>query len=154
MPRGGARPGAGAKPKGRHNIVDFPAHATSATTPLSPDAVASLHEPPADLPDAQKAIWRVYAPLAIEQRTLALATAPGFRELVEQMALKDDIATRLARFGADGKTGSDRVKLYTRLSQRVDASLARFKLTAFGKPADGSGQKQAQANPWSQVAGQ
>ena len=40
--------------------------------------------------------------------------------------------------------------LYVRLAQRLDASLARFKLTASGKPA--SSDRPKVENPWSRVA--
>ncbi|OFW37638.1 MAG: hypothetical protein A3J29_06080 [Acidobacteria bacterium RIFCSPLOWO2_12_FULL_67_14b] len=129
--------------------------------------MAALLEPPADLPDvssspalpgvvltSQQVYWRRWAPHAIEQRTLTPATAAGFRELCEVAAFKDELAARLQRFGIDGKAGAERMRTYTRLSQRLDAALGRFKLTAFGKPADGGGgrrQEPGAVNPFAQV---
>lgn len=141
-------PGAGGPPAGQ--------------PPTGPELLA-LREPPADLPAAiaapglgvaltsQAEFWRRYAPLAIDQRTLVPATVPGFRELCELAAFTEELAARLRKFGSEGKAGSERMRNYTRLSQRLDQAFARFKLTAFGKPADGGGQKKPAANPFSQV---
>lgn len=155
MPRGGARPGSGPKPKRRRNVVDFPAGSSSSASSIAAGEAAareSLLEPPADLRDgrpapgvdagllpSEKDFWRRYAPSAIEQGTLVPATVHGFRELCELAAFKEEYAARLAKYGSDGKTGADRMRMYTRLAQRLDVALARFKLTAFGKAADGGG---------------
>jgi hypothetical protein len=45
------------------------------------------------------------------------------------------------------------MRTYLKLAQLVDARLARFKLTAFGKPADGVTGRQTHKNPWHEVAG-
>ena len=133
--------------------------------PVSAEEAAALLEPPADLPDvsaspalpgmiltSQRAYWLRWAPHAVDQRTLTPATAAGFRELCEVAAFKEDVAVRLQKFGSDGKSGAERMKQYTRLSQRLDACLGRFKLTAYGKPMDGGGSsKKAPSNPWAQV---
>lgn len=180
MGRGGSRPGAGRKPSvksGGGNVVDFP-NAAGASTSEAIAAPPALAEPPEDLvaalasaenaadaltsPDAARVCktltarlnaWRRYAPLAIDQGTLTPSTVPGFRELCEQLALKEELAAKMARFGIDGKSGRDRLKDYARIAQRVDASLARFKLTAFGKPDDDAGgaAKRTPMNPWAQA---
>jgi len=165
MPRGGRRVGSGRKP-GKGKTLAFPGGGATGHAPAPAADVAVLAEPPADLPPAlavaiagmtpltsQADLWRRYAPSAIEQRTLIPATVAGFRELVELAAFKEEMAARIARFGSDGKSGSERMRTYTRLSQRLDAALARFKLTAFGKPADGGAKKPVATNPWAKVGG-
>lgn len=167
MGRGGRRTGAG-RPR-KNIILGFPGGAPVAGSaapprPPAPEDVAALSEPPADLPSviqspslagvtltSQADFWRRYAPLAIDQRTLVPATVPGFREVCELAALKEEVAAKLQKWGSEGKTGSDRMRTYTRLSQRLDAALGRFKLTAFGKPADGGVSKRPAANPFAQV---
>jgi hypothetical protein len=153
VPRGGRRPGSGRKPK---NVLGFPGGkpvAGIAASVVAPADLAVLAMPPADLRPAEQALWKLYALHAIEQRTLVPATVAGFRELVEVFVLKDDLHAKIQKFGTDGKSGQDRLRTYTRLSQRLDAALARYKLTAFGKPMDsgGGGAKKAPANPWAQV---
>lgn len=176
-PRGGSRAGSGRKPdptKRPGTVVDFPG------LEPSPAAPSTLLEPPSELaaaieaaekaagatssPDSarvvatlqkQATLWRQFAPLAIDQGTLTPLTVPGFRELCEQLVLKEELAAKLARFGMDGENGRARLKDYTRFAQRVDASLARFKLTAFGKPDDVGGgaaaAKKTAVNPWAQA---
>lgn len=156
MPRGGARPGAGRKPKARPATVlgmdgrRFPLLPADAV-PVRDEAVMALADPPADLPPAQQAIWTQYAPAAIEQRTLVPATVMGFRQLCEQTAMAAVLAARIEKVGAASKRAGDPLRHYVRLAQRLDASLARFKLTSFGKPADGKASTQPAANPWVQV---
>jgi hypothetical protein len=150
MARGGARTGAG-RPRKDSNVVGFPGGASiggSAAPPAPPsDETRALVDPPGDLPDPQQLHWRALAPLAIEQRTLVPATAPGFRELCQLLAFKEELARDMAKFG----TGGTRLKEYTKLSPRVDAALARFKLTAFGKPADGAKHGKPAMNPFAQL---
>lgn len=139
---------------------------------MAPDAVsaeqaASLLEPPADLKPARPApglnagmlpseadFWRRYAASAIEQGTLTPATVHGFRLLCELSALTEDYAARMAKYGSDGKTGESRARLYIRYAQRLDAALARFKLTAFGKAVeDGTAARRTSTNPFAQLGG-
>lgn len=61
------------------------------------------------------------------------------------------LAAKINHLGADTKEAAPYLLSYLKLAQRVDASLARFKLTAFGKPAV-SDKPQPAANPWAQVA--
>lgn len=137
--------------------------------PPAAEPLAHLLEPPADLRDgrpapgldagvlpSEKDFWRRYAPAAIDQQTLVPATVHGFRELCELAAFKEEYAARLAKYGSDGKTGDQRMRMYTKLSQRLDAAMARFKLTAFGKPIEDAGggrQRESPSNPWAQVSG-
>lgn len=162
MSRGGYRVGAGRKPKAPKTAVVIGIDGTRrtdtrpASVPAPPaDDVPALADPPADLLPDQQAFWRLYAPSAIEQRTLVPATVIGFRELCEQFALKQAIAARINTYklGAGSKSADAALRSYVKLAQRIDATLARFKLTAFGKPADVGAAKQPVANPWAQVAG-
>jgi hypothetical protein len=168
MPRGGRRVGTGRKPTAKRGVVlgldgarrpdPGPAPPPIAVNDAAPAAVDAIHDmatPPADLPVAQQDFWRIYAPAAIEQRTLITATVGGFRELCEQFALKQAIATRIGKLklGAASKSAEGPLRHYVKLSQRVDASMARFKLTAMGKPAEVGVVKPATANPWAAVAG-
>lgn len=125
----------------------------AAAGPSAEDSL-NLALPPADLPPAQRAIWEQWAPAAIEQRTLVATTVVGFRELCEQAALKQAIHRRLQKLGPASSEAEGQMRTYVKLAQRLDATIARFKLTAFGKPADGGGaRKSAATNPWAQVAG-
>lgn len=112
----------------------------------------ALREPPAELVGAGAEFWRLWAGHAITERTLSPATAAGFRELCEQAALTAAIHAKIQKLKPDNKKADPYLKTYIKLSQRLDASLARFKLTAFGKPAVSDKPKPA-ANPWAQVAG-
>jgi len=115
-------------------------------------AVAALVEPPGDLPVDQQAVWRRFAAHAVAQGTLVPATVPGFRELCEQMTFKDAIAAKIAKAPA-GRRSDGPLRHYVKLAQRVDATLARYKLTAFGKPAErDKGGKTGKANPFAAVA--
>lgn len=158
MPRGGRRVGAGRKPSGRRAIVlgmdgvrrdNEPGLAVE---PRDTPQEAGLIDPPADLSPAQQEFWRRWAPFAIEQRTLIPATVAGFRELCEQFALKQVLARRIHALGAGSEKAASRLRAYVQLAQRLDSTLARFKLTSFGKPADNAGRaRQTAANPWAQV---
>jgi hypothetical protein len=57
----------------------------------------------------------------------------------------------IARLGAGTREADGYLKQYGRLAQRLDASLARFKLTADGKPATPA-PAAATVNPWARVA--
>lgn len=170
MPRGGARVGAGRKPHKRKGIVlqmdGARREPPAAADPVEPSpAVAALVDvdelaiAPEDLTPAEKAVWCSYAPLAIDQQTLTPATAVGFRELCTVAVLTHAIAESIELARTPGKDTEQRsaigdgLKLYTKYAQRLDGLLARFKLTAFGKPVDGAGKRQQPAaNSWADVA--
>lgn len=125
-----------------------------------PATDGTLAEPPADLKGQQRDIWRELAPYAVQQGTLIASTVAGFRELCEQLAFKRSVAAAITRRGAGRKDAESSHRIYARLAQRVDASLARFKLTSYGKPADAgftaATEKRVPTppkNPWATVAG-
>jgi len=170
MPRGGPRVGAGRKPTKKRVLSLVTTRRDPAPAPAPPAEASAaaaaadddLALPPSDLTSAERDVWRTCAPLAIEAQTLTPATAIGFRELCTVAALTHAIADSIdlernhkepqRRVIADG------LKLYTKYAQRLDGLLARFKLTAFGKPVDGAARQAAAAaaaaNPWAAVAKQ
>lgn len=80
MPKGGARVGAGRKPKDAAAVVQMPG-----TAPATVVAALPMHlfEPPEDVTTDEDRTWRAYAPAAVANGTLTDATAPGFRYLCE-----------------------------------------------------------------------
>jgi phage terminase small subunit len=125
----------------------------ASAAPAVVDDPDHLAEPPDDLSRNQQEVWRRLACHAIAQRTLTPTTVPGFRELCEQFVVKQALFRRMERFGLASDKAEGARKRYEKMAQRVDSTLARFKLTAFGKPVDGaSAAKKAGTNPWAQVA--
>lgn len=157
MPRGGPRIGAGRKPKSwnerQGRVVGMDGSPFTGPPPPTPAAAAGLLEPPDDLTKAQAALWRQLAPHAIAQQTLVEATRAGFRELVEQMALKAAIAKDIDTLGAAHPGSGDNLRHYAKLAQRVDATLARFRLTGAGKPEASAARPKTAANPFAMMAG-
>jgi hypothetical protein len=120
-------------------------------SPVTGDDLA-LVTPPRDLPRDQRKYWARYAPLAIAQQTLIPAHVPGFRELCEQAAFKDALAKQIRKLKPESSGASDVLRHYEKLVQRLDATLARFRLTGFGKPAAAaSAARKATASPWAAV---
>lgn len=165
MARGGPRPGSGRKPGSKNKAgivlgmdgarrprIELP----TPTDPIAADGDLAepdpLLDPPADLSETEQAFWRKAAPRAVRQRTLTDAEVLGFRELCQHFAMKEQIAQRIAKAGADSSSVDGLLRQYVKLGQRVDAMLARFKLTAFGKPSDGAAAKPVKANPWASLA--
>jgi hypothetical protein len=160
---GGKRVGAGRKPssgkvvnidrKPRADVLPpsmqggAPPQAATTSTP-APPSTTDLHEPPADLSDPRKAFWRDWAPKAIAAGTLNDATVLGFRELSEQYVIKESLAKAVDNGGAGYE---DNVKLWLKATQRLDASMARFKLTAFGKPETKQKPASSAASAWGAV---
>jgi len=152
--RGGFRPGSGRKPgpkkkvtlawRLRHPVVPPPLPA------LEGDEAQALLAPPEGLPEGAAAFWRQWAVQAITERTLTPSTAAGFKQLCQQWAYLAELDERIRQLGTATKEASPYFLTYLKLAQRLDASLARFKLTAFGKPAVLEKPKAA-ANPWASV---
>lgn len=151
--------GAGRKPGSRSAVVlgldgkrlnaDAVHQVTGTPDPVDEDGLLA---PPSDLPREYRRYWARYAPSAIVQRTLIPAHVPGFRELCEQAAFKDALAKRIRRLKPESDNASDLLRHYEKLAQRLDATLARFKLTGFGKPAEtGAGARKVAASPWAAV---
>jgi hypothetical protein len=180
MPRGGARVGAGRKKElgvvlnmdgQRRPAAEsaMPAALDATTTPTATAAAASssssaaelppgaLELPPSDLRADAKKVWLRYAPFAVQQGTLIPSTVGGFRQFCKAMALAETLLKAIHRKGPGTSDAESSLRLYIRLDQRVDAMMGRFKLTAFGKPADssfaGARSPAAATNPWARVAG-
>jgi hypothetical protein len=109
--------------------------------------------PPDDLSDDAREFWTAYAPRAIDERTLVPATAYGFRVLCQQAAEHRRLmAVMNTGTGLSKKAGAAR-RDWLKLSPRLEVSLKNFKLTAWGKPADGSrGRRETPQNPWAKFA--
>lgn len=150
---GGARVNTGPKPVDDATMAlrgsrprRKPALATSRPTA---QAVMEVVACPDDLPTDQKAVWDALAPEAMKQHTLTSATASAFRDLCEAIVIK---RLMLAQIQADGMTLVDvsvdgagvehqSLKAHPLLAKhqgmmvRVEAGMARFLLTATGKPS-------------------
>lgn len=148
MPRGGRRPGAGRKPKLRMVLGGMP---TLPGIELPKEAISPLVDPPRDLVGAgPRALWRRLAPAALREKTLTLETAAGFRLLVETHDLANRVRDGILTAKPDVDV-SKAVRTYAGLAQRVDAMLARFKLTGFGKPSESAAPRPVGRNAWAEV---
>jgi len=155
MPKGGARIGAGRKPKADRVVVPMVGHRAPvrAEMPaLDPGDREALLQPPEDVPGVVQAVWRRWAAHAIAERTLTPATAAGFRQCCQQWVYLETLVRKIDHLGVDTKEASPYLLSYLKLAQRLDGSLARFRLTALGKPAVRETPKPA-ANPWATLAG-
>lgn len=163
MPRGGARVGAGRKPKQPRANVTPIAPALTVVQGGQADALSAIA--PADLPTEQRAIWQAWAPRALEQGTLTPQTEAAFRLLCELEAEKQANRTQIDK---DGRTyvkvtvdgaGQEHQELkahpltgpYHRLAKQVEALMGRFMLAPFGKPGPGAKKPAAPANPWAGI---
>jgi hypothetical protein len=106
---GGARPGAGRKPKSQGLAVLHGAKRTRSArrrgrVDLAPPAepVATI-EPPADLTPAELVVWHALAPHALAAKTLVPRTAYRFRLLCQAEALRAQLR---AQIDADGLIGA------------------------------------------------
>jgi phage terminase small subunit len=142
---GGARPGAGRKKKPRHlkiahgtaTIADRLAAASAAPAGESIAAPTSIAMPD-DLSPLQIEHWKELAPLAIIERTLNDTTRHAFTLLCKNRANLDAYNDILDTDGYTIETeqGTKAHPLLTardRMVKIIDAQMARFKLTPFGK---------------------
>ncbi len=158
MPRGGARPGSGPKPKRREAVVlglDGQRQKMGPKPDGLPPAVdgetkEALLVAPYWLTEAARGYWERWAVQALAERTLTPSTAAGFVELCQRADYVGKLAFKIASLGADTQDALPYLNLYDRMSRSLETSLARFKLTAFGKPATSDKPKAAE-NPWAQV---
>lgn len=153
---GGARVGAGAKPKPKPDRPASPFAVHTGGRPDSAQALArdvqpppavpsELFEPPADLSEGQQEFWRQYAPLAVERKTLTPATVPAFRLLCELHAKKDLVGTMVDKGALGG------LRVFMQLAKQVETLMARFCLAPFGKPTTSDKPKVA-SNPFAGFA--
>lgn len=154
MPKGGLRIGAGRKPKASKVVgMDGLPRPIPPGPTLDAAKASPLAEPPEGLTEAQAALWRDLAPHAIAQQTLVPSTVRGFRELVEILAMKQAIADTIAAAGAATSGMDALLRHYAKLAQRVDGTLARYRLTAAGKPEPSAQTRPKPASPWAAVGG-
>lgn len=148
---GGRRPGAGRKPKSaaERALTGWASHGSRTKADKVADLRAARAEqalpilpPPADLPEDSpvRAVWLELAPLAAAARTLTLVEAFAFRELCEAIAFKRRLSDEIQRDGItvpdEGRGGRKKHPLLSEhrgWQQRVDAGLARFKLSPMGR---------------------
>lgn len=146
MPRGGARVGAGRKPKTRGAMPSAPASNVVVFDGGRAEAISKT--PPKDLPADQQEFWRMYAPLALQNRTLTAQTVPAFRLLCELEAEKKAVKETIER---DGRTylkvtidgaGQEHQEVrphplkpdYSKLAKQIETLMGKFMLAPFGKP--------------------
>lgn len=136
MGRGGQRVGAGRKPNQRGVVLGMDGTRRQApdTRPGEPvgDPVG-LAIPPADLSDSRRALWAIYAPEAIQEGTLLRSRVLGFRQLVAQLEMVQEIDRKIGELGTSTLDAADLHKTYWKAAQRLDSTMARFKLTSLGK---------------------
>lgn len=135
---GGSRAGAGRKPSAKASkggLVAFPGGKVDLT----------LAEPPKGLPTAQHAIWREWAPLAIECRTLTGEKVPAFALLCELEMRRRTLAAILDQPGAQPEPAG--LRIYAQYAKQVENLMGRFCLAPFGKPVVADKPKPA-ANPF------
>lgn len=144
---GGRRVGSGRKAKSKPATV-IPFNGPQGAAAIDADDYGTLVKPPDDLVDeVARQFWETYAPHALAERTLAMTTVAGFRQLAEMWAYDRRLTDRIQVLGPASREAEGPMRTWLRLSQRIDASLARFKLTAFGKPA-GHERPRASTNPF------
>ena len=158
MPRGGYRQGAGRKPVGGGVVLGLDGKRQRARyrgVELPPAVAGEDRErlvvPPKGIGKASAAFWRLWAPRAVEERTLTPSTAVGFVETCQRAAYVAALAKRIEHLGPATKEAVPYLMLYDKMAQKLEGSLSRFKLTAMGKPAT-SDKPKAAANPWEQLA--
>lgn len=128
MPRGGARVGAGRKPKAGHlRSFDGGAGKRKAPGVVEPAATAEITEfdAPNDLTLEERRVWMELAPHAFKKRTLTPATSLAFCLLCRNVLLERQYAQSVNDRGGANHRG---------MIQRVDNELAAFDLRPIGKP--------------------
>lgn len=139
---GGARPGAGRKPKSAVEtaVLGDPGHRGrvlpgpgAGQVPVV--APIEVFAPADDVPSEDRQVWLLLAPHAFAARTLTRATELSFRLLCRNVVIERALA--LVGAGSANHRG---------MIQRVDAELAKFCLAPFGK-AIYEAEPDAPANP-------
>lgn len=163
MPKGGRRAGAGRKPgaawagRGRSVVLGMdgqrkaPRRSEELPPAVSGEVKEGLLAAPYWLSEGAKGCWERWAGEAIAERTLTPATAAGFTLMCQRADYVAKLGVRIDTLGADTQDAVPYLNIYSNMSQKLETSLARFKLTAFGKPAT-SDKPKAAANPWGEVA--
>ena len=119
MARGGRRIGAGRKPN-RLQVVTGSFDSRSAE-----GAETVIPVPPAGLSGEAAAVWREFAPLAVERQTLNRSTMLAFAMLCRNIVLEQALAADPSLVGGANHRG---------MLQRVETELRGFDLSPNGKP--------------------
>lgn len=122
---GGARVGAGRKPLSRSDRWLGGRPLATVVSPVTGSVHAADVPMPDDLPDPVAAWWMRLAPLAIEEQTLTPTVAVAFVALCELQVLQEEMSTHPMRRGSAD---------HLRVLQRLEMGMARFRLTADGRP--------------------
>ena len=128
MPRHSLRPTAGRRKALTQDDRDLSARAPIAA--------------PATLTSAERVVWDTLAPAAERMRTLVHESIPGFVLLCQTLVQRDDAWARLAAEGLTVTTPSGEVKAHPlttharQLGQRAESLMARYALTAPGRPVE------------------
>lgn len=132
MPRGGARPGSGRKPKDQRtaalhgtrvrSVVMFPQRHGIVVIP--PELPPSDVECPVDLADDAKVVWAQLAGHALAAGTLTVGTSTAFAMLCRAVVLERALSVTRDAGGASHRG----------MMQRVEAGFVRFSLAPVGKP--------------------
>lgn len=125
---GGARVGAGRKPKDKaaarlhgsrqRTVIRFPGAEAPPPEPAEPI------DPPKKLSPKARAVWRELAPYAQAAGTLTTGTAAAFALLCRAVVLEQRLSRGLAAGSADHRG----------MMQRVEVGMTRFGLAPIGKP--------------------
>jgi P27 family predicted phage terminase small subunit len=97
---------------------------------------------PSTLPPAARRIWESLAPAAERMRTLVPESIPGFVLLCETLVQRDEAWARLAADGLTVSTPTGEVRAHPlttharQLGQRAESLMARYALTAPGRPVE------------------
>lgn len=169
MPRGGARPGAGRKPKLTLVPGGAPPRAKAKPAATGPSAEdRKLVSPPKHLPLAEKNVWRRLAPLAIENGTLKAQSVPGFEFLCELVILHKQLRKTIDKegwqveepvFDKKGELSGHIRKRHALWPQLQSAALRReqllrsYGLLAMAKPVAGAKEPEKPANGWAGLGG-
>lgn len=121
-----------------------------ATVPAMNDP-EGLSAPPADLSAKRQEYWRLWAPRAVQEGTLLPSRVLGFRQLVAQLEMVEDLDKKIMELGTATRDAAEAMKSYVKLAQRLDSTMARFKLTSAGK-SEAPAKKSTGVNVWAAVA--
>lgn len=151
---GGARVGAGRKPKGERAavVLGMDGSRLSGTQALpGVTAADALLEPPKDLPREARLYWRRWAPLAIAQRTLVPEKVPGFGELCVLAVVFEKLKTFVMTHEPTHREWGDRHQEYLKTGKDLRTSLQSYMLCAFGKPEPGTSRAKSTSTPWAAI---
>ena len=125
MPRGGARPGAGRKPKPTHlRGLDGGAGHRQVVPPAAATAPIDEFDAPDTLSVDERNVWVRQAPLAFKARTLTRSTALAFERYC-QLVVRERNEAKSS--GCDGPN-------HARMIRTLNTLELQFQLTPCGKP--------------------